>query len=309
MILLASWVPGIEKVIPLKQIGNVGISGIFFFYGLKLSPQKMKEGLSNWRLHLLVQLSTFFIFPILVMVFYPLMMTDEHRTLWLAVFFLAALPSTVSSSVVMVSIARGNIPGAIFNASISGLIGILITPLWMGLFMKASQDGAFELGHIFLELLVKILLPVIAGLLLHRYWGDFVARHKTTLTMFDKTVILIIVYESFSHSFSSGIFESINTPELLAVGAGVVALFFVVYFLIHFLTKKLSFNKEDTIAALFCGSKKSLVHGTVFSSVLFSGVASAGIFLVPIMMYHAFQLFYISIIAQRYGARTAETST
>jgi sodium/bile acid cotransporter 7 len=306
MILLASWVPGIEKVIPLKQIGNAGISGIFFFYGLKLSPQKMKEGLSNWRLHLLVQLSTFFIFPVLVMAFYPLMMTDEHRTLWLAVFFLAVLPSTVSSSVVMVSIARGNIPGAIFNASISGLIGILITPLWMGLFMKASQESAFGLGHIFLELLVKILLPVIVGLLLHRYWGNFAARHKTALTVFDKTIILIIVYESFSHSFSSGIFESINTGELMAVGLGVIALFFVVYFLIYFLTKKLSFNQEDTIAALFCGSKKSLVHGTVFSSVLFSGVASAGIFLVPIMIYHAFQLFYISIIAQRYGARNAD---
>lgn len=127
--------------------------------------------------------------------------------------------------------------------------------------------------------------------------------------MFDKTVILIIVYESFSHSFSSGIFKSISSSDFIAVGVGIIALFFVVYFLIYFLTKKLSFNQEDTIAALFCGSKKSLVHGTVFSSVLFSGVASAGIFLVPIMIYHAFQLFYISIIAQRYGARIADSNT
>jgi solute carrier family 10 (sodium/bile acid cotransporter), member 7 len=308
MILLALWVPGIEQVIPLKLISNIGISGIFFFYGLKLSPEKMKEGLSNWRLHLLVQLSTFVIFPILVMIFYPFMLTDEHRTLWLAVFFLAALPSTVSSSVVMVSIARGNIPGAIFNASISGLIGILITPLWIGLFLKAGQGGAFQLGETLLELIIKILLPVVIGLLLHRYWGNFVARHKKALTMFDKTVILIIVYESFSNSFSSGIFVSISTVELLVVCAGVIVLFFTVFLLIYLACKKLSFNQEDTITALFCGSKKSLVHGSVFSSVLFSGMASAGIFLVPIMIYHAFQLFFISIIAQRYGARTSDIS-
>ncbi|GAL78303.1 sodium/bile acid symporter family [Algibacter lectus] len=50
------------------------------------------------------------------------------------VLFLAALPSTVSSSVVMVSMAKGNIPAAIFNASISGIIGVALTPLWMGAF-------------------------------------------------------------------------------------------------------------------------------------------------------------------------------
>ena len=306
MILLAYWIPGVEHIIPLDLISTIGISGIFFFYGLKLSPQKMKEGLSNWRLHMLVQLSTFMVFPLLVMVFYPFIQTESHRTLWLAVFFLAALPSTVSSSVVMVSLAKGNIPGAIFNASISGLIGILVTPLWIGLFMKASQEASFHLGETFLELIIKILLPVIAGLLLHRYWGDFANRHKKQLTMFDKAVILIIVYKSFSHSFSSGIFQSISAGELMAVGAGVITLFFIVYLFIYFVSKKLSFNQEDTIVALFCGSKKSLVHGSVFSSVLFSGIASAGIFLVPIMIYHAIQLFIISIIAQRYGAKTSD---
>jgi sodium/bile acid cotransporter 7 len=304
MILLAYWMPGIEHIIPLQQISTIGIAGIFFFYGLKLSPQKMREGLSNWKLHLLVQLSTFVIFPLLVFVFYSLMHTEEHRTLWLAVFFLAALPSTVSSSVVMVSIANGNIPGAIFNASISGLIGIMVTPLWMGVFMEAAEGSSFQLGETFLELIIKILLPVILGLLLHRFWGDFASRHRKQLTMFDKGVILIIVYKSFSHSFSSGIFEGISAFELTSVGLGVIALFFVVYFLIYMISKKLSFNQEDTITALFCGSKKSLVHGSVFSSVLFAGMSSASIFLVPIMIYHAFQLFIISLIAQRYSAKS-----
>jgi len=305
MILLAYLVPGMEKMIPLDRISTIGISGIFFFYGLKLSPQKMKEGLSNWQLHVVVQLATFVLFPLLVLSAYPFIQTPEHTTLWLAVFFLAALPSTVSSSVVMVSIAKGNIPGAIFNASISGLIGILVTPIWMGLFMEAADGGTFQLGATLLELVIKILLPVILGLLMHRFWGEFANRHKKQLTMFDKTVILIIVYKSFSHSFSSGIFDGISVLELLAVGAGAIALFFVVYLLIFFVSKRLEFNQEDTITALFCGSKKSLVHGSVFSNVLFGGMSSASIFLVPIMIYHAFQLFIISVIAQQYAIKSA----
>lgn len=50
--------------------------------------------------------------------------------------FLATLPSTVSSSVVMVSIAGGNMAAAIFNASVSSLIGVFVTPLWMGIFLE-----------------------------------------------------------------------------------------------------------------------------------------------------------------------------
>jgi sodium/bile acid cotransporter 7 len=38
--------------------------------------------------------------------------------------------------------------------------------------------------------------------------------------------------------------------------------------------------------------------------VLFAGMSSASIFLVPIMIYHAFQLFIISLIAQRYSAKS-----
>ena len=260
----------------------------------------MKEGLSNWKLHVLIQAATFLFFPLLVLLALPFIKGEEHFMLWLAVFYLAALPSTVSSSVVMVSIAKGNIPGAIFNASISGLIGIALTPLWMGLFLSA-REGSFDLLNVFLELILKILLPVILGLVMHRYWGKFAERHKKQLTIFDKSVILIIVYNSFSNSFSSGIFNGISIWELASVGIGVVGIFFMVYVSIHFVSKKLSFSREDQITALFCGSKKSLVHGSVFSNVLFSGMASASIFLVPIMVYHAFQLFIISIIAQKMG--------
>ena len=299
MILLAYWVPGIENIIPLNQISSYGITGIFFFYGLKLSPEKMKVGLFNWKLHTLVQLSTFMFFPLLILIFFPFIQNEEQFTLWLGVFFLAVLPSTVSSSVVMVSIARGNVPGAIFNASISGLIGIIVTPLWMGIFLE-SRLGSFDLGQTFTELTLKILLPVILGMFMHQYWGELANRHKKYLTMFDKTVILIIVYKSFSRSFSSGIFEGMDLWELSIVGFGVIALFFVVYYLILLISKNLNFNREDEITALFCGSKKSLVHGTVFSSVLFSGMSSASLFLVPIMIYHAFQLFIVSIKAQKY---------
>ena len=112
-----------ESAQVLNTLSSIGISLIFFFYGLKLSPQQIKIGLKNWKLHVLIQATTFIVFPLIVLTVYPLI-TEDNKALWLAFMFLAALPSTVSSSVVMVSIAKGNIPAAIFNASISGLIGV-----------------------------------------------------------------------------------------------------------------------------------------------------------------------------------------
>ena len=282
----------------LNLLASIGISLIFFFYGLKLSPEKVKVGLKNWKLHLLVQASTFLIFPIIVLLFLPFVHSEHNKSIWLAIFFLASLPSTVSSSVVMVSIARGNIPAAIFNASISGLIGIVITPLWMGLFLNNSNSN-FDLGEIYIKLLTEVLLPLILGLFLHRFFVKQAAKYNTYLSTFDKSVILLIIYKSFATSFDENVFSSLEVSNLVVIVICVILLFYFVYYFTGIVSNKLGFNREDKITAQFCGTKKSLVHGTIFSKILFQNAASIGIVLLPIMLFHGFQIFIISIIANK----------
>ena len=303
MIVLAWLIPGIGGVnsfFNLKVLIQYGIALLFFFYGLRLSPEKLVNDLKNWRLHLLIQSITFIVFPLLVLLFRPFLKGTDNEVLWLAVFFLAALPSTVSSSVVMVSIAKGNIPSAIFNASISGVIGIVVTPLLMGFFLE-KQAEAFDFGGVMIDLVTTILLPVFAGLVLHRFWGGWAIKNKRYLSLFDKSVILSVVYRSFSDSFLNGIFKNISWFDLIVLTASVIALFFVVLNLTRALTRLMKFNREDSITVIFCGSKKSLMHGSVMAGVIFAGSSAGSIFLVPVMIYHAFQLFYISLIAEKLG--------
>ncbi|WP_242920702.1 bile acid:sodium symporter family protein [Pontibacter liquoris] len=310
MIILARLWPqvGVDREpLSLGDVANYGVSVIFFFYGLRLSPEKLRAGLSSWRLHLVVQLSTFVLFPLLVLPLRRFFAGTSEELLWLGIFYLAALPSTVSSSVVMVSIAGGNIPAAIFNASISSLIGIFVTPLWMGLFLEASTEG-FDIWQVMGKLVLQVLLPVVLGIVLHRYWGGFADRHKKKLRFFDQAIILLIVYTSFCESFAREMFRGYRIGDIMLLGAGMAALFFVVFGLTYGLTKLLGFNREDSITAVFCGSKKSLVHGTVMSKVLFPNPNMAGLMLLPIMLYHALQLLAASIIAQA-QARKAGTDT
>lgn len=303
MIFLACLTPGVGMGSYRPNLGMIidgGIFLIFFLYGLKLNPERIRQGMSNWKMHLVIQGTTFLLFPLLVLPFYPLLKGTSLELFWIALFFLAALPSTVSSSVVMVSMAGGNIPGAIFNASISGMIGILVTPLWMGLFLNRTGE-ILGYGTILIQLLVQIILPVLLGLLLHRWLGQWVGRHLRPLARFDQTIILLIVYESFSHSFLSGMFQSVSLVVLSGLTSAVVVLFFLIWWLTGRIAHIFRFSREDTITTRFAGSKKSLVHGSVFAALLFPGTAGIGIYLLPIMIYHAFQLFYISMVARKMG--------
>lgn len=291
--------PGVyQGVVSLPKVANYGIALIFFFYGLKLSPREMKEGLANWQLHTVIQVVTFLVFPAVVLLARVTVGGTWESLFWVGTFFLAALPSTVSSSVVMVSMARGNVPAAIFNASVSSLAGVFITPIWMGAVLSTATAGV-DTGQAILELSAQVLLPVFLGMLLHKRFGAWALRNARWLKLYDQTVILLIVYVSFCESFAGYMFKGQTFLSLLLLSVAMLALFFVAYGITALISKALHFNGPDTTAALFCGSKKSLVHGTVMSKVLFPGVAAVGVILLPLMIFHTLQLIAVSMIVHR----------
>jgi sodium/bile acid cotransporter 7 len=114
----------------------------------------------------------------------------------------------------------------------------------------------------------------------------------------DHFIILLIVYTSFCESFERDIFKNFSSFKIIFLGLGMIMLFFLVYFIVSGISKILGFKPEDRITAIFCGSKKSLVHGTVMSKVLFPNSNIIGIMLLPLMLYHALQLLASSIISQ-----------
>lgn len=291
---------GIE-LLPLKTITDIGIGLIFFFYGLKLSPTEFKTGLFNYKVHIVIQLTTFIVFPILCLLCLPLFDEGLRSELWIALFFLGTLPSTVSSSVVMVALAKGNLPVAIFNASLSGLIGIFATPLWIGFILEKTTD--FDFLIVLQKLCLQIIVPLSIGLFLQRYFGHLSRKYGKQLSLFDKTTIILIIYSSFSNSFTSDLIKSIEISELLKMAGIVLILFFIVFFGLAYFSKFLGFNNEDKIAAQFCGTKKSLVHGSVMVRVIFGSSANSGLLLLPIMLYHSAQLILVAWFAEKYRKR------
>lgn len=285
-----------------SEVAGWGVVVVFFMYGVKLSRVNFLAGVKNVRLHLVVQLATFVLFPLLILAIMP---WHDVSMMWLGVFFVAALPSTVSSSVVMVSLVRGDVSAAIFDASISSLIGIIATPLWMSIFLTADM-GAVGLGDVVLKLILQVILPVGVGMLLNHRLGAWAARHKVGLRWLDQGVILAIVYTSFCEGFYEGYFEQIGWGDLGILILGMVTLFGVVYGILMVISRVMKFSREERIVALFCGSKKSLVHGTAISKVLIQDSGAAGVLILPVMVYHALQLVIVSFIAVRMSKEVNE---
>jgi sodium/bile acid cotransporter 7 len=117
----------------VDYLTNVAIAALFFLLGAKQSRQAVIAGASRWRLHAVVLLTTFVMFPLLGLALKPLLSPLVTPTLYAGVLFLCTLPSTVQSSIAFTAIAKGNVPAAICSASVSSIIGILFTPVVVSL--------------------------------------------------------------------------------------------------------------------------------------------------------------------------------
>src|SRR5699024_2530624 len=141
---------------------------------------------------------------------------------------------------------------------------------------------------------------------LRRFLTRFTNKYKRQLDRFDKFIILMIIYKSFVQSFEDKIFSKLDIWNLVVMAIIVLILFFLIYGITGWIGKILKFNHADQITNQYCGTKKSLVHGAVFSEALFGQTNIVGILLLPLMFYHAFQIFIISIYATKEGRREVE---
>lgn len=284
----------------VEWVASYGISIVFFLYGLTLAPEKMRAGFAKWKVHIAVQLGTFVLFPIIVLAVEPAAGHLFPTEVWLGFFYLAALPSTVSSSVAMTSLARGNVPVAIFNATLSAFLGVFLTPILMAWYMQTTGQS-LPLGNVILKIVMLVLLPTAVGQIAHRWLAEWASRNSKWLKLCDRAVILAIVYNSFSDSIMEGVWSAHDLSLLALMIAGAIALFFTVYFLMKIPCRVLGFDREDTIACLFCGSKKSLATGVPLSKVMFGATPALGLIIAPLMLFHFFQLVIVSFIANRYA--------
>ncbi|MEA2738272.1 MAG: solute carrier family 10 (sodium/bile acid cotransporter), er 7 [Acetobacteraceae bacterium] len=299
----------LASVLPVHDTGAViaghattgAIALLFFLHGARLAPQAALAGARHWRLHVVVLVSTFVLFPALALGARAVAPNLLTPTLWTGLVLLSVLPSTVQSSIAFTSIARGNVPAALCAATASNLLGMLLTPLLAGVLL--SSHGGFSLKAVG-DILVQLLLPFAAGQLARPLIGEWAQRNRTLLGLVDRGSILLVVYTAFSEAVAQGIWHQLGLEDLgrlLAVDAALLA---VVLAITTYGSRLLGFSRADEVTIVFCGSKKSLSSGLPMATVLLAG-QSVGVIVLPLMLFHQIQLMVCAWLAKRYANASA----
>jgi sodium/bile acid cotransporter 7 len=304
---------GLATLVPVHGVGavaggyatNAAIAVLFFLHGAKLEPRAALAGARHWRLHAAVLLSTFVLFPLLALTARAVAPQLLPPALWAGLLLLCVLPSTVQSSIAFTSIARGNVPAALCAATASNLLGMVLTPLLAGLLLHTH--GRFS-AHAVGDIAMQLLLPFLAGQLARPWIGDWVARNRLLLGLVDRGSILLVVYVAFSEGVTQGIWHQLDAATLGTLMLVDAALLAAVLTLTTVASRVLGFSRADEIAVVFCGSKKSLASGLPMATVLLAG-QSAGLIVLPLMLFHQIQLMACATMARRYAARVEAIAT
>lgn len=301
MVVLATLLPARGEARPVLSVAvSIGIGLVFFLHGARLSRAAVIAGATQWRLHLLVLLSTFVLFPLLSVGASALPGWILPASLAPGLIFLGCLPSTIQSSIGFTAIARGNVAATVAAATASNLIGIVLTPVLAGLLLHRTGVGPSFDGV--QTILLQLLAPFLAGHLLRPWLADFVAHRAKALSRLDRGSILLVVYAAFSDAVTGGIWSRLGVVDLLRLVLVCAALLALVLAATLAAARAARLSTPDEITLVFCGSKKSLASGVPMAGVLFPG-DGLGLILLPIMIFHQIQLMVVAVIAQRYSER------
>ncbi|WP_163540923.1 bile acid:sodium symporter family protein [Occultella kanbiaonis] len=279
----------------IEGVGDVAVFLLFLVYGARLSTREVLGGLKNVRLQGSILGSTYLLFPLLGLGVSWVAAPIIGDALAAGVLFLSLLPSTVQSSVAFVSVARGNVAGAICAATISNLLGMVLTPLLVLALMGAS--GAGGLGGL-RSVLLQLLLPFVVGQLLQPLVGTWLRAHKWLTTLLDRSTIILIVFGAVASATADGVWSSVSwvmIVALLVISAVVLAIMLAATW---WGGRGIRLNRADRIALLMCGSKKSLATGLPMAVVLFPAATAATI-AVPLIIFHQLQLVVCAALARR----------
>lgn len=138
---------------------------IFIISGIGLKTKVLFTAIADLRIHLLVQAISLALIPAIG---HGIAMGLRARSFnpWLAngLVVMASMPTTVSTNVVYTQKAAGNEAAALVNSVIGNIIGIFITPCWLGLFLDVSGQAPYS--KVLTELAYTIIAPLLLGQLL-----------------------------------------------------------------------------------------------------------------------------------------------
>lgn len=279
---------------PELFIGKYGVTLVFLLSGLSLELKELRSAFTNWKLNGLVNAIIFGAWPLCFGLPLSFILSNELRD---GILILSCLPTTVNMCVILTSAAGGNVASALCNAVISNMLGIFITPALIFRFFGGSALS-LPLGEMVLKLSNKVLLPVAIGQLLRSTPLVKISKSKIVKRL-QEVILLSILWNAFCTAFCTKIGglslrQGVSLALLLPTAhlASIGLLFTAI--------SQMGFSRKDVVAAVFCGSQKTLAFGLPLIHTIFSGTGvNMAAYTAPIMFIHPLQLMLGSLVVPK----------
>ena len=274
-----------------QMVSNAAVFTLFLLYGLRLSRGEVVSGLRNVRLLLPLTLWCFGAMALfgwgLWRLSLPLFDSGLDAGLALGFLYLGCLPSTVQSATAYSSLAGGDVASSVVAAAWLNVLGVIITAPLFAL-LSGGQAGGLQ-GAALGKIGLLLLLPFIAGQLLQNVSRGWIADHKQTIAVMDRTTIGIAVYVAFSGAVAEGIWSRIDAQSWAVLVIACALLLALGYGGAWVVSGLVGLVRPQRISMLFAGAQKSVAMGAPLATVLFPAKL-AGLIILPLILYHLAQL-------------------
>lgn len=293
-----------------QMISSYGVSMVFLLSGLSLRLGELRDAMLDVRLNALTQTVSLAAIPLAC---YPVIEL-ARRAAWMplsphlldGLLVTACLPTTVNMCVILTQSAGGNVAAALTNAVLGNILGIFATPALLMLTLK--KEVALPFLAIVSKLAAKVVAPVLIGQLLRATPMRTVqARRKALFKRASEIILLLIMWNTFSTSFSKGL-DTISFGEVAILGAALPLIHAcsLAGLLYAFTSPLLRLAPRDAVASAYVASQKTLAFGIPLIKTIFADSPYLALYSAPIMILHPAQLIVGSTFVpflQRYLAK------
>jgi len=191
---------------------------------------------------------------------------------------------------VLTASAGGDEAAAVFNAALGNLLGVIISPMLILLYVGVK--GTINLGKLFTKLVLIIFLPILVGQLiikLVKQARPFATKYKKTFKSIQEYALVYTVYTVFCKTFMKG---NPSTPAniiiMIVFEFAMISLVMVLaWFCLRLLYKS---HSELRVMGLFGCTHKSIAVGIPLITTIYETSPYLGLYTLPLLIWHPAQL-------------------
>lgn len=266
---------------------------IFILSGLVLDARLLRKGLSDVSATISALVVIFILSPLVVLLFYYLPLDVQVLT---GLFLVAAMPSTLSSGVVMTHSAGGNMAHALFVTIVANTLAVFTIPVvlsWLLAITGADHTIDIDKTAIMLKIATLVLLPLALGTGIQHCAGQVIAPFQRKATLTSQLLILSIVWMGLCQS----------RPAILSGGSAIVPIAGAVFgfhlllvLLAIGLTRLCGLGPGRRESVIFMGGQKTLPLSVILQVTLFPHY---GLALVVCVLHHIIHLMMDAYLVER----------